>query len=85
MAWVDWNISQLSSGYMYCCTVEEAAKAIHAIPSIYSAGLIQLETVPVVPTKEPVKGDHTCTAGPCTCSCPVNGKGTYTCTCTCIV
>ena len=27
-SWVDWDITKLDSGYMYCCSVEEAAKAI---------------------------------------------------------
>ena len=27
-SWVDWGIDKLDSGYMYCCSVEDAAKAI---------------------------------------------------------
>ena len=28
--WVDWKLTNLDSGYMYCCSVEDAAKAIQA-------------------------------------------------------
>ena len=27
-SWVDWGIDNLDAGYMYCCSVEDAAKAI---------------------------------------------------------
>ena len=27
-SWVDWGIENLDAGYMYCCSVEDAAKAI---------------------------------------------------------
>ena len=27
-SWVDWDLTNLDSGYMYCCAVEDAAKAI---------------------------------------------------------
>jgi len=78
MSWVDWNVSDLDSGYMYCCAVEDAVKAIPAIPSLETAGLLGADTAPV-----PAPSSNTCTAGPCTCSCNKNEQGVYTCTCTC--
>ena len=27
-SWVDWGIENLDAGYMYCCSIEDAAKAI---------------------------------------------------------
>merc|ERR1711971_245392 len=40
-SWVDWGIDKLDSGYMYCCSVEDAAKAIKAIPDMTApSGLI---------------------------------------------
>lgn len=78
MPWVDWNYSDLGSGYMYCCSVEEAIKAIPAIPSIQAAGLLTGQPAPA-----PSPSSGTCTAGPCTCSCAKNAQGVYTCTCTC--
>ena len=27
-SWVDWDITKLDSGYMYCCSVEEPAAVI---------------------------------------------------------
>merc|ERR1712106_999847 len=78
MAWVDWNRSEVDSGYMYCCSVEDAVKAIPAIPAIQSAGLLGGQAEPA-----PSPANETCTAGPCTCSCAKNDQGVYTCTCTC--
>jgi len=87
MAWVDWNVSDLSAGYMYCCSVQQAARAISSIPYVSSKGLIQLS--PMVPPKEPgevpAPDQASCTTGPCTCSCPGDGRGGFTCTCTCIL
>jgi len=78
MSWVDWNLSDLDAGYMYCCSVEDAIQAIPAIPSIQSAGLLTGE---VPPPPAPAYG--TCTTGPCTCSCAIGEDGVYSCTCTC--
>ena len=77
MSWVDWKLPDLDSGYMYCCAVEDAVKAIPAIPSLETAGLLGADTAPV-----PAPSSNTCTAGPCTCSCAKN-EGVHTCTCTC--
>eukprot|EP00090_Calanus_glacialis_P045179 TRINITY_DN8232_c0_g1_i1.p1 TRINITY_DN8232_c0_g1~~TRINITY_DN8232_c0_g1_i1.p1 ORF type:complete len:472 (-),score=119.75 TRINITY_DN8232_c0_g1_i1:256-1671(-) len=81
MPWVDWNLSDLDSGYMYCCSVEDAVKAIPAIPAMQSAGLLTLQGPGPAPGPSPSSG--TCTAGPCTCTCAKNQQGVYTCTCTC--
>jgi len=78
MEWVDWDRNDLESGYMYCCGVEDAARAIPVVPHIQSSGLL---TGGPPPTPAPSSG--TCTAGPCTCSCAKNTQGVYTCTCTC--
>ena len=78
MPWVDWKISDLESGYMYCCNVADAHKVIPSIPDIPVTGLITLKP-PVTPS--PSSG--TCNAGPCTCTCAKNEQGVYTCTCTC--
>jgi len=81
MPWVDWNLSDLDSGYMYCCSVEDAVKAIPAIPAMQAAGLLTLQGPGPAPGPSPSSG--TCTAGPCTCTCDKNEQGVYTCTCTC--
>ena len=44
MAWVDWEMTDLDGGYMYCCDLQEAAAVF---PEIYSldmkaSGLIQI-------------------------------------------
>ena len=44
MAWVDWEMTDLDGGYMYCCDLQEAASVF---PEIYSldikaSGLIQI-------------------------------------------
>merc|ERR1712066_475910 len=44
MSWVDWEMSDLDGGYMYCCDLQEAAQVF---PEIYSldikaSGLVQI-------------------------------------------
>merc|ERR1712121_7380 len=69
-SWVDWGINNLDSGYMYCCSVEDAAKAIKAIPDMTApGGLIGGSGAPSTPST------GTCQAGPCQCSCAKNDKG----------
>jgi len=81
-SWVDWGINNLDSGYMYCCSVEDAAKAIKAIPDMTApGGLIGGSGAP--PSEGGDSTTGTCQAGPCQCSCAKNDKGVYTCTCTC--
>jgi len=81
-SWVDWAINNLDSGYMYCCSVEDAAKAIKAIPDMTApGGLIGGSGAP--PSEGGDSTTGTCQAGPCQCSCAKNDKGVYTCTCTC--
>ena len=80
MGWVDWDRTDLGSGYMYCCEVEEAARAIPAIPAMKAAGLLGgTGAGPVTPGANTA---NTCSAGPCTCTCPETA-GLFTCTCTC--
>jgi hypothetical protein len=82
-SWVDWEINNLDSGYMYCCSVEDAAKAIKAIPDMTApGGLIGGSDAPSEGGQN-VTDSGTCQAGPCQCSCAKNDKGVYTCTCTC--
>ena len=45
MGWVDWEMTDLDGGYMYCCDLQEAAAAFKEISSLNlgpSSGLIQL-------------------------------------------
>ena len=35
-SWVDWGIDNLDAGYMYCCSVEDAAKAIKVFIKQYA-------------------------------------------------
>merc|ERR1711971_1338055 len=83
-SWVDWGIDKLDSGYMYCCSVEDAAKAIKAIPDMTApSGLIGGSGTPSTGGGEDFSAAGTCQAGPCQCSCAKNDQGVYTCTCTC--
>jgi hypothetical protein len=38
MSWVDWDVTRLDSGYMYCCSAEDAAKAIPAMLAVSAPG-----------------------------------------------
>jgi len=78
MSWVDWTYTKLDSGYMYCCSVEEARKAIPSMPEIKTAGLIDLPTN----VGGSGSGSGSCSTGPCTCSCNPAGDS-YSCTCAC--
>ena len=45
MSWVDWEMTDLPGGYMYCCDLAEAAAALEEINSLglgESSGLVQL-------------------------------------------
>ena len=49
MAWVDWEMTDLDGGYMYCCDLEEAAVALQEVSSLGlapSSGLLQQEPQP---------------------------------------
>ena len=49
MSWVDWEMTDLPGGYMYCCDLAEAAAALEEINSLglgESSGLIQVQQVP---------------------------------------
>ena len=44
MGWVDWEMTDLDGGYMYCCSLEEAAAVFDEISSLnlpQSTGLVQ--------------------------------------------
>ena len=44
MDWVDWEMTDLDGGYMYCCSLEDAASVLKEIASLnlqQSTGLIQ--------------------------------------------
>ena len=44
MAWVDWDMQDIESGYMYCCTVEDAREAIPEIPQLQADnGLLKVK------------------------------------------
>merc|ERR1712240_586362 len=82
-SWVDWGIENLDAGYMYCCSVEDAAKAIKAIPDMTApGGLIGGSSSPSTGGGD-FSATGSCQAGPCQCSCAKNDQGVYTCTCTC--
>ena len=44
MSWVDWEMTDLDGGYMYCCDLQEAAAAFPEISSLdmTASGLIQI-------------------------------------------
>ena len=44
MAWVDWEMTDLDGGYMYCCDLQEAAAVFPEISSLdmKASGLIQI-------------------------------------------
>ena len=44
MAWVDWEMTDLDGGYMYCCDLQEAASVFPEISSLdmTATGLIQI-------------------------------------------
>ena len=54
MSWVDWEMTDLDGGYMYCCTLKEAAAAFPVIASLglESSGLLQGNNPPS-PTTTP--------------------------------
>ena len=56
MSWVDWEMTDLPGGYMYCCDLEEAAAALEEISSLgldKSSGLIQLPNAETTTTAAP--------------------------------
>jgi len=73
--WVDWDVSDVLRGYMYCCDVDSARKAIPAIPQFQSGELLGKDL-------DSGKDSNTCSTGPCTCTC-LPGNNNFTCTCTC--
>ena len=53
MSWVDWEMTDLDGGYMYCCDLEEAAAALQEVSSLGlapSSGLLQIPTTPTTTT-----------------------------------
>ncbi len=34
MSWVDWSISDLTAGFMYCCAVEDFRRAVPYAPNL---------------------------------------------------
>jgi len=78
--WVDWKLTNLDSGYMYCCSVEDAAKAIQEMPPVSAPGGLLGGQGGTDHTQE---GEDACMAGPCNCKCSKNADQDYSCTCTC--
>ena len=53
MSWVDWEMTDLDGGYMYCCDLEEATAALQEVSSLGlapSSGLLQIPTTPTTTT-----------------------------------
>merc|ERR1712227_288855 len=49
MCWVDWEMTDLDGGYMYCCNLEDAVSALKEIASLklqQSSGLLQNTQLP---------------------------------------
>ena len=49
MSWVDWEMTDLPGGFMYCCDLQEAAAVLEEISSLglaAPAGLVQVTQVP---------------------------------------
>ena len=45
LSWVDWDVTELDKGYMYCCDLKSAASALEEIKSLNlktNVGLIQI-------------------------------------------
>ena len=45
MSWVDWDVTELDKGYMYCCDLKSAASALEEIKSLNlktNVGFIQI-------------------------------------------
>ena len=45
LSWVDWDVTELDKGYMYCCDLKSAASALKEIKSLNlktNVGLIQI-------------------------------------------
>ena len=65
MGWVDWEMTDLDGGYMYCCSLEDAASALEEIASLNlqeSSGLIQVAGSPPSTTTEgPTSAPAACT------------------------
>ena len=61
MAWVDWEMTDLDGGYMYCCDLQEAATVFPEIGSLRlsSSGLLQGNDRPVTPptSTQPLSSD----------------------------
>ena len=46
MSWVDWEMTDLDGGYMYCCDLEEALQEVSSLGLAPSSGLLQQEPQP---------------------------------------
>ena len=38
LPWVDWDIEDKSAGFMYCCEMQDARKALSQIPEVQADG-----------------------------------------------
>ena len=64
MGWVDWEMTDLDGGYMYCCSLEDAASALEEIASLNlkeSSGLIQVAGSPPATTTTATSSPAACT------------------------